>query len=405
MYQPVISMKQLFATFYQLKERTSLDFVRYLYHEIRWNNRLIAITGARGTGKTTLMLQYIKEHYPGYGSEALYASLDNIWFATHSLYELADEFQKMGGKALFLDEVHKYPTWSREIKNIYDSFPDMKVVFTGSSLLEIHKGEADLSRRAVTYHLHGLSFREFLQFEYGYQMNAVPLADILTRHIETAIEIGKQLKPLVAFKEYLTYGYYPYYKEDKVMYHERLLATLNTILDVDLPSTEKIDYYSLGKIKKLFAILAQLVPYIPNISMLSKEIEVSRISLLNFLTYLQKAQALLLLDKEALGIKQLTKPEKIYLGNTNYAYALGGEKTDIGNVRETFFFNQTLVRHKVTYSTQIDFTLDETYNFEIGGKNKTKKQLAGVENGYLALDNIELGFGNEIPLWLFGLLY
>lgn len=405
MYQPVISMKQLFATFYQLKERTSLDFVRYLYHEIRWNNRLIAITGARGTGKTTLMLQYIKEHYPGYGSEALYASLDNIWFATHSLYELADEFQKMGGKALFLDEVHKYPTWSREIKNIYDSFPDMKVVFTGSSLLEIHKGEADLSRRAVTYHLHGLSFREFLQFEYGYQMNALPLADILTRHIETAIEIGKQLKPLVAFKEYLTYGYYPFYKEDKVMYHERLLATLNTILDVDLPSTEKIDYYSLGKIKKLFAILAQLVPYIPNISMLSKEIEVSRISLLNFLTYLQKAQALLLLDKEALGIKQLTKPEKIYLGNTNYAYALGGEKTDIGNVRETFFFNQTLVRHKVTYSTQIDFMLDETYNFEIGGKNKTKKQLAGVENGYLALDNIELGFGNEIPLWLFGLLY
>lgn len=398
-------MKQLFATFYQLKERTSLEFVRYLYHEIRWNNRLIAITGARGTGKTTLMLQYIKEHYPGYGSEALYASLDNIWFATHSLYELADEFQKMGGKALFLDEVHKYPTWSREIKNIYDSFPDMKVVFTGSSLLEIHKGEADLSRRAVTYHLHGLSFREFLQFEYGYQMNALPLADILTRHIETAIEIGKQLKPLVAFKEYLTYGYYPFYKEDKVMYHERLLATLNTILDVDLPSTEKIDYYSLGKIKKLFAILAQLVPYIPNISMLSKEIEVSRISLLNFLTYLQKAQALLLLDKEALGIKQLTKPEKIYLGNTNYAYALGGEKTDIGNVRETFFFNQTLVRHKVTYSTQIDFMLDETYNFEIGGKNKTKKQLAGVENGYLALDNIELGFGNEIPLWLFGLLY
>lgn len=398
-------MKQLFATFYQLKERTSLEFVRYLYNEIRWNNRLIAITGARGTGKTTLMLQYIKEHYPGYGSEALYASLDNIWFATHSLYELADEFQKMGGKALFLDEVHKYPTWSREIKNIYDSFPDMKVVFTGSSLLEIHKGEADLSRRAVTYHLHGLSFREYLQFEYGYQLNAVPLTDILTKHIEIAIEIGKQLKPLVAFKEYLTYGYFPFYKEDKVMYHERLLATLNTILDVDLPSTEKIDYYSVGKIKKLFAILAQLVPYIPNISMLSKEIEVSRISLLNFLTYLQKAQALLLLDKDAFGIKQLAKPEKIYLGNTNYAYALGGEKTDIGNVRETFFFNQTFVKHKVTYSAQIDFTLDETYNFEIGGKNKTKKQLAGVENGYLTLDNIELGFGNEIPLWLFGLIY
>lgn len=398
-------MKQLFATFYQLKERTSLDFVRYLYREIRWDNRLIAITGARGTGKTTLMLQYIKEHYPGYGNDALYVSLDNIWFATHSLFELADEFQKMGGKALFLDEVHKYPTWSREIKNIYDSYPDMKIVFTGSSLLEIHKGEADLSRRAVTYHLHGLSFREFLQFEYGCRMEVVPLADVLGKHIEIAMGVMKQLKPLVAFKEYLTYGYFPFYKEDKVLYHERLLATLNTILDVDLPSTEKIDYYSIGKIKKLFAILAQLVPYIPNISMLSKEIEVSRISLLNYLSYLQKAQALLLLDKEAYGIKQLTKPEKIYLGNTNYAYALGGDKTDIGNVRETFFFNQAAVKYKVTYSSQIDFTLEDTYHFEIGGKNKTKKQLEGIENGYLALDNIETGLGNEIPLWMFGLMY
>lgn len=398
-------MKQLFTTFYQLRERTSLDFIRYLYHEIRWGNRLIAITGARGTGKTTLMLQYIKEHYPGYGSDALYVSLDNIWFTTHSLFELADEFQKMGGKALFLDEVHKYPTWSREIKNIYDSYPDMKVVFTGSSLLEIHKGEADLSRRAIIYHMHGLSFREFLQFEYGYQMEAISLTDVLTKHIEIAMNIGNHLKPLAAFREYLSYGYFPFYKEDKVLYHERLLATLNTILDVDLPSTEKIDYYSIGKIKKLFAVLAQLVPYIPNISMLSKEIEVSRISLLNYLTYLQKAQALLLLDKEASGIKQLAKPEKIYLGNTNYAYALGGERTDIGNVRETFFFNQTMVKHKVTYSSQIDFTIDETFNFEIGGKNKTKKQLEGVDNGYLALDNIEVGFGNEIPLWVFGLLY
>ena len=219
------------------------------------------------------------------------------------------------------------------------------------------------------------------------------------------MNVNKQLKPLVAFNEYLAYGYFPFYKEDKILYHEKLLATLNTILDVDLPSTEKIDYYSIGKIKKLFAILAGLVPYIPNISMLSKEIEVSRISLLNYLSYLQKAQAILLLDKEASGIKQLAKPEKIYLGNTNYAYALGGEKTDIGNVRETFFFNQTVVKHKVTYSSQIDFTLNETYNFEIGGKNKTQKQLAGVENGYLALDNIEIGFNNEIPLWLFGLMY
>ena len=246
-------MKQLFATSYQLIERTSTVFVRYLYNEIRWGNRLIAITGARGSGKTTLMLQYIKEHYTAYSNEALYASLDNIWFFRHSLLELADEFHKMGGKTLFLDEVHKYPTWSVEIKNIYDSYPDMKVVFTGSSLLEIHKGEADLSRRAVIYHLHGLSFREFLMFEYGHKVETVTLSDILTRHVEIAMNVGKVIKPLVAFKEYLSYGYYPFYKEDKVLYHEKLLATLNIILDVDLPSTEKIDYYSIGKMKKLFA--------------------------------------------------------------------------------------------------------------------------------------------------------
>ena len=392
-------MKQLFATSYQLIERTSTEFVRYLYNEIRWGNRLIAITGARGSGKTTLMLQYIKEHYTAYSNEALYASLDNIWFFRHSLLELADEFHKMGGKTLFLDEVHKYPTWSVEIKNIYDSYPDMKVVFTGSSLLEIHKGEADLSRRAVIYHLHGLSFREFLMFEYGHKVEKVTLSDILTRHVE------KVIKPLVAFKEYLSYGYYPFYKEDKVLYHEKLLATLNIILDVDLPSTEKIDYYSIGKMKKLFAILAELVPYIPNVSALSKELEVTRISLLNYLFYLQKAQGLLLLDKEASGIKQLAKPEKIYLGNTNYAYALGGDKTDVGNVRETFFFNQTRVRHAVIYSPKVDFILDGTYSFEIGGKNKTKEQLKEVPNGYLALDNIEVGYGNQIPLWIFGLMY
>lgn len=398
-------MRQLFETFYQLIERTNTDFVRYLYHEIHWQSRLIGITGARGSGKTTLILQYIKQNYPAYGSEALYVSLDNIWFSTHSLLNLADEFYKMGGKALFLDEVHKYPTWSIEIKNIYDSYPEMKVVFTGSSMLEIHKGEADFSRRAAVFHLPGLSFREFLEIEYGYKTDSFPLAELLARHVEIAMNISKTLKPLAAFKNYLSFGYFPFYREDRQLYHEKLLATLNTILDVDLPATEKIDYYSIGRIKKLFVILSQLVPCIPNISTLSKEVEVTRISLLNYLFYLKKAQALLLLDKEASGIKQLAKPEKIYLGNTNYAYALGGERTDIGNVRETFFFNQMQVKHNVTYSSKVDFTINNTYQFEIGGKNKTKQQLAGTDNGYLALDGIETGFGNEIPLWMFGLTY
>lgn len=398
-------MRQLFEIFYQLIERTSTDFVRYLYNEIHWNNRLIAITGARGAGKTTLLLQYIKNNYQIQSGEALYVSLDHIWFTTHSLLDLADEFYKMGGKTLFLDEVHKYPTWSVEIKNIYDSYPGLKVVFTGSSLLKIYRGEADLSRRAAVFHLPGLSFREFLELEYGYKVSPLNLTDLLNHHVEAAMQIGKELKPLVAFRNYLSFGYFPFYREDRTLYHEKLLATLNTILDVDLPATKRIDYYSIGRIKKLFAILAKLVPCIPNISLLSKEIEVSRISLLNYLSYLHKAQALLLLNKEASGIKQMAKPEKIYLGNTNYAYALGGSQTDIGNVRETFFFSQMRVKHNVTYSASVDFLIDEQYNFEVGGKNKTQQQLSGVDKGYLALDNIEVGFRNEIPLWLFGMIY
>jgi predicted AAA+ superfamily ATPase len=398
-------MNSLFAIFYQLIERTSTAFVRYLYQEIRWENRLIMITGARGSGKTTMLLQYIKEHYAPYGTEALYVSLDNIWFTTHTLTELADEFHKMGGKALFLDEVHKYDTWSVEVKNIYDSYPDLKIVLTGSSLLELYRGQADLSRRSVVYHLYGLSFREYLLFEHHLNMAPLSLPDIMLHHTELAGKLKEQFKPLPAFRNYLRHGYFPFYKEDTAVYPERLLATLNVVLEVDLPSTERIDFYSIGKIKKLFAILAGLVPYVPNISTLSREIGVTRPTLLNYLYYLRRAQALLLLDKDATGMKQLSKPEKVYLGNTNYAYALRGEQTDIGNVRETFFFNQLMVRHAVNYSALVDFVVDNRYHIEVGGKNKTPRQLSGVDDGYLALDDIEVGIGKNIPLWLFGLLY
>lgn len=398
-------MEQLFALSYQHVERTTTDFIRYLYNDIVWSSRLIAITGARGSGKTTMLMQYIKQNYTEYSTEALYVSLDNIWFATHSLVELADEFYKIGGKALFLDEVHKYRTWSIEIKNIYDNYPEMKIVFTGSSMLEIYKAEADLSRRAIVYHLHGLSFREFLQLEYNYKTQPKTLSDIIDNHVEIATQVGQKLKPIVAFNQYLSLGYLPFYREDKALYHEKLLATLDIVLSVDLPSTEKIDYYSIAKIRKLFSILSTLVPYTPNISKLSKELEVTRVSLLNYLFYLKKAQAVLLLEKENWGIRQLTKPEKIYLGNTNYAYALAAENANVGNVRETFFFNQMVVRHSVTYSDKVDFIIDNKFNFEIGGKNKTQSQLEGLDNAFIAVDNIELGYANKIPLWVFGLIY
>ena len=398
-------MQQLFSTFYQQLNRVSTNFTRYLYTEIHWSNRLIAIIGSRGTGKTTMLLQHIKLNFPLNSGEVLYASLDNLWFSTHSLLYLADEFAKQGGKALYLDEVHNYSGWSREIKNIYDSYPDMKVVFTGSSLLEVYKGGADLSRRAITYHLYGMSFREFLEYEYGIKQKAFSIEELILNHSKIARSIAENIKPIVAFNEYLRFGYFPFYKEDKEMYHIRLLATLNTIIEVDLPATEHIDYYSVVKIKKLFAVLASLVPFTPNVTQLSHDIETTRLSLLNYLYYLEKAQAIMLLRKDSFGIKQMAKPDKVYLGNTNYAFALGGEQTNIGSVRESFFMNQMRVKNKVTFSKEVDFIVSNKYNIEIGGKNKTNKQLKGLENAFIVVDNIEIGFGNQIPLWLFGLTY
>ena len=400
-------MKQLYTTFYKHLERTSDSFERYLLPEIKWNNRLIAITGARGCGKTTLLFQHIKKEYGEYPQKALYVSLDNIWFTTKRLYDLASEFILMGGEALFLDEVHKYANWSREIKNIYDDFPELKVVFTGSSMLEIFRSDSDLSRRAIHYLLQGMSFREYLIFEglLDKDTNAYTLEDILENHVAIASKICKKLKPIPAFKDYLQYGYYPYYKEDKETYPERVLQTFNTIIETDLPNVEKVDIYSIHKIKKLFFILSSLVPFTPNVSKLSQEMNITRISLMNYLYYLSKAQAIMTLNKDASGMSQMVKPEKIYLQNTNYMYAIDPEKVQMGNARETFFFNQVRVRNDVTYVHETDFKVSGKYHFEIGGKNKGQKQIAELPNAYLALDGIETGFRNEIPLWLFGLLY
>jgi len=398
-------MQQLYTVFYKQLSRVDTGFKRYLYDEIRWQNRLIAIVGSRGTGKTTLLLQHIKLNYTNPGQEVLYASLDNLWFSTHTLTYMAEEFTKQGGKVLYLDEVHNYTGWSREIKNIYDSYPELKIVFTGSSLLEVYKGEADLSRRVIMYHLYGLSFREFIEYEYGEKFTTLSFEQILSNHTVYSQTINSRIKPLVAFGEYLRYGYFPYYKEDKEMYPLRLLSTLNTIIEQDLPAIERIDYYSVVKIKRLFAVLASLVPYTPNVSQLSNDIGITRISLLNYLYYLSKAEAVLLLTKVTTGIKQLTKPDKVYIGNPNYAYALAGADTNIGSVRESFFMNQVRVRSDIQFGNEVDFLVSEKYLIEIGGKNKTKKQISGVDNAFVAVDNIEFGYGNQIPLWLFGFTY
>lgn len=398
-------MESLRRIFHHLVSRTEIHFVRYLYPQINWDNRLIGIVGPRGVGKTTMLLQHIRQHYDIGTGEVLYASLDNLWFSRHTLVELADEFYKSGGKALFLDEVHKYDGWAREIKNIYDSYPELKVVFTGSSMLDIYRSGADLSRRAIKYTLYGMSLREFLLYEHGIKIGPLTLEEVLKDHVGIAAEIGRQLRPLAAFREYLKYGYFPYYKEDKEGYFTRLAETVNTVIEVDLPATVDIEFPTIAKIKKLFSVIADSVPFTPNISRLAVQVGTTRPSLLNYLEALGKAQAILMVDKEAQGTKRLVKPEKIYLGNPNYAYAFADRKADTGNLRETFFHSMLQVTGRVGYSDKTDFLVDGQYSFEIGGQNKTSRQIQGMENAYIAADDIESGFGNKIPLWMFGLLY
>jgi len=398
-------MEELFNFFYRELHRTDLSFQRYLINEIDWNGRLSAITGARGTGKTTMILQHIKKTFGNFPKEALYISLDNFWFSGNRLFDTASNFNKLGGKFLFIDEVHKYENWSQEIKNIYDCFSDMKVVFTGSSMLEIYKGNADLSRRAVHYVLHGMSFREFLKFDQGIDFEKHTLDDILLNHIQIAGGVNEKIRPIPSFNTYLKQGYYPYYKSDKRFFLLKLANTVNLILEADLPAVEKIEMYSIRKIKNLLWIIAQSVPFMPKITDLAANLGVSRNSLLNYLTILERGGLINLLQSSAKGVNSLAKPEKIYLNNTNLAYALESEKPNIGNLRETFFFNQLKAVSEVTSAPRADFTINNKYIFEVGGQSKGHEQIIGTENGYLALDNLEYGFANRIPLWLFGMLY
>jgi len=398
-------MDDLFDFFYKELRKTDLAFYRYLIDEIDWEERLSAITGARGTGKTTMILQHIKKTFGNSPKEALYVSADNIWFSGNGLFELANNFEKQGGKYLFIDEVHKYENWSQEIKNIYDSFSNLKVVITGSSMLQIFKGNADLSRRAVHYVLRGMSFREFLKFDQNLKFEKISLDDILQKHIEIAGHINDKIRPLPLLNNYLKYGYYPYYNSNKRFYHSKLANTVNLVLEVDLPAVETIEIYSIRKIKKLLWIISQSVPFTPKITELAHYLEVSRNSLLNYLTILERGALINLLQSSTKGISSLAKPEKIYLNNTNQIFAFESNKPDIGNLRETFFLNQLQAASEVTSAHKADFTVDNQYVFEVGGKNKGHEQIVGLQNAYLALDNLEYGNGNKIPLWLFGFLY
>ena len=397
-------MKNLFAKHFKKVENVSLSFINNIYNEIYWEDRLIGIKGQRGVGKTTLMLQYIKKELPA-DTTNLYVSLDDIYFANNTIVYFASDFIKTGGKYLFLDEVHKYPNWSQELKNLYDDYPELKIVFTGSSLLEILNARADLSRRAMVYNMSGLSFREYLNFSLGTSFNAIPLDDILNNHTSLEIEINKEIKPIQHFQKYIKSGFYPFFKINQHNYLQRIEEVINMTLEIELLTQYALNIGGIRKLKQLLFIISKSVPFKPNVTKLSERIGVSRNTLISYLNYLNDAKITQNIYANSIGITILQKPEKIYLQNTNFIYALCNDSPNIGNIRETFFVNQLLTKHKLNYSKIGDFIVDEKYIFEIGGKNKTLKQIKGVEKSFIAADNIEFGYNNTIPLWLFGFLY
>ncbi len=397
-------MEKLRNRHIHLVEEIQLGFQRYLLNQIPWSERLVGIKGSRGVGKTTLLLQYIKQTY-GQDTNALYISLDDLYFTNTNLIDFVDDFVAKGGDHLFIDEVHKYKNWSIELKNIYDTYSKLKVVFTGSSLLEILSSRGDLSRRALVYSMQGMSFREYLNFNFQSDLPKIELNDLLENHIDIALQITKKIKPLKDFENYLRIGYFPFYSQSDELYYKRLQEIINMIIEVELPLLRNTDMSIISKVKQLLYIVSQSVPFKPNISSIANKVQIQRKTLLEYINYLSDAKVFKTIHKNTFGIGLLQKPEKLFLENTNYMFAIKNSKPEIGNLRETFFLNQIAEKHTVSYPDKGDFYIDDALLFEIGGKNKTQKQIAGISNAYVAADNIEIGFENKIPLWLFGFLY
>lgn len=379
----------------QLKQ-TASTFHRYMYSKISWESRMFGLVGPRGVGKSTMVLQYIKDHRDS--RHLFYISADHLHFSSHTLVETVDEFAKEGGEQIFIDEIHKYENWSRELKQIYDTHPDVKVGFTGSSVLDIYKGFADLSRRAPIFMMQGLSFREYLQLFHNIQVPVFSLDEVLN----LKAEIADVSHPLPLFREYLQKGYFPFAGETD--FGIRLRQVINQTMEVDIPQYANMNASTGRKLKKLLTVIAQSVPFKPVMESMATVVGVSRNVLPDYFLYMEQAGMIGQLRDDTGGIRGVGKVEKVYLDNTNMAYLLGGQATDIGNIRETFFYNQTRVVRDVISSRISDFEIDGK-TFEVGGKKKGKKQLSDAKEGYVIKDDIEYGSANIIPLWAFGLLY
>lgn len=396
-------IRPLLNTYHRKLAATDLRFKRYLYDRINWNVRLVGIKGARGVGKTTLLMQHIKETFDNI-DEVLYVSLDNMWFENHDLEELVDFLYAHGVTHIYFDEVHKHRRWTTLLKNFYDNYPDLNIVYTGSAMLAIENSVADLSRRQSLYTLNGLSFREYLDYEGVATIPLVGLEDLLSKHTRYALNVVSEIKVLKHFDRYLQTGYYPYYKEAGEDYLMRVGEVARLVIDSDIPAVEDITYATAQKIKKLLMVIAENVPLEPNINKLSAQLESTRDQTLKMLYLLDRAGLLWLLTDKIKDYKHLTGPKKIYLNNANLMYALSGKVSE-GTMRETFFANQVGTVATLTMPKQGDFMADDKYRFEVGGSRKTSDQIADLPDSYLAIDDIEVGNGCRIPLWMFGCLY
>jgi predicted AAA+ superfamily ATPase len=389
-------MNKLFEQSNKLLKETNSSFFRYIYKEINWKNRMIGLTGPRGVGKTTLVLQHIKKNLNP--SETLYVTAEDFYFADNKLIDLAGAFVKHGGKYLFIDEIHKYKDWAKELKLIYDYQPELKVIFTGSSVLDIKKGASDLSRRAVMYNMQGLSFREYLQLFQQISLKVYSLEEILN----LKVEIPEIPHPLPLFFDYLRRGYYPFAMEEN--FEQRLQQIVNQTLETDIPLYAGMNVSTGRKLRQLLAIIAKSVPFKPNMISIASALSASRNNISDYCLIIEEAGMIAQLRDTTGGIRGLGKVNKIYLDNTNLIYSLANDNSNTGNIRETFFLNQLRVKYDVMVSTIADFRVGD-YTFEIGGKNKGQKQIQGIDKAFIAKDDIEFGFLNTIPLWQFGLTY
>lgn len=389
-------MRTLYQKFEILLQNTTTDFKRYLYHEVSWDSRMTGIIGARGVGKTTMVLQYIKENLDH--KKALYVSADDMYFGENSLFDVADTFYKNAGEHLFIDEIHKYANWSHELKNIYDSFPALNVVFTGSSVLDILKGSADLSRRAIIYKLQGLSFREYLKLFHDYETDIYSLEQI----VKNEVKLTGISHPLPLFHDYLKQCYYPFGLEGDL--DLRLGQIILQTLETDIPQYANLSVGTSRKLKRLLSIIAESAPFKPNFSKISRILGVSRNSLDDYFLYMERAGLIGQLRNGTSGIRRLGKVEKVFLDNTNINYNLVGHKSNIGAIRETFFFNQMRLNNDVISSKEADFMIDN-YTFEVGEKNKQQAQIKNDGKSFIVKDDLEFGYLNVIPLWAFGLNY